>query len=83
MRCILIYENMYEVQTHWGWFRLDEGAYRDYLAGKLWITWTPGNLNLPARYEQDIQPLSPNVTAEAIRLRDTAAKRDSNLLQAG
>lgn len=32
----------YEVQTHWGWFRLDEGAYRDYLAGKLWICWVPG-----------------------------------------
>ena len=25
----------YEVHTYWGWFRLDEGAYQDYLAGKL------------------------------------------------
>ena len=32
----------YDVQTRWGWFRLDEGAYRDYLAGRLWICWEPG-----------------------------------------
>ena len=32
----------YEVNTYWGWFRLDEGAYRDYLAGRLWICRTPG-----------------------------------------
>ena len=30
------------VTTHWGTFSLDEGAYQDYLAGKLWICWTPG-----------------------------------------
>ena len=35
-------DTWYEVKTHWGWFRLDEGAYRDYLQGKLWITWKPG-----------------------------------------
>ena len=35
----------YEVHTYWGWFRLDEGAYQDYLAGKLWITWVPGKSN--------------------------------------
>ena len=28
-------DTYYEVSTNWGWFRLDEGAYRDYLAGKL------------------------------------------------
>ena len=26
-------DTYYEVSTNWGWFRLDEGAYRDYLAG--------------------------------------------------
>ena len=31
----------YEVHTKYGWFSLDEGAYQDYLAGKLWITWPP------------------------------------------
>ena len=32
---------IYEVKTYWGYFRLDEGAYEDYLKGKLWITWMP------------------------------------------
>ena len=34
----------YVVTTHWGTFSLDEGAYQDYLAGTLWICWTPGKL---------------------------------------
>ena len=28
----------YVVKTQWGVFSLDEGSYRDYLAGKLWIS---------------------------------------------
>ena len=32
----------YVVETHWGVFSLDEGAYQDYLEGKLWISWKPG-----------------------------------------
>ena len=43
MRCIIILEEYFDVKTYWGWFRLDRGAYEDYLAGKLWITWVPGN----------------------------------------
>ena len=36
MRRIFMNQNCkYEVHTYWGWFRLDEGAYQDYLAGKL------------------------------------------------
>ena len=38
----------YEVNTYWGWFRLDEGASRDYLAGRLWICRTPGGRRTPA-----------------------------------
>ena len=34
-------EKYYEVETRWGHFRLDEGAYQDYLNNSLWITWTP------------------------------------------
>lgn len=34
-------EKFYEVETYWGWFRLDEGAFQDYLDKKLWITWIP------------------------------------------
>ena len=38
----MLLDESYEVRTHWGWFRLDRGAYEDYLAGKLWITYIPG-----------------------------------------
>ena len=76
MRSIFIYEEFYEVQTHWGWFRLDEGAYRDFLAGKLWITWKPGKPITPGPIDETAQALPPNVTEEAVRLRDAAAKRD-------
>lgn len=41
-------EEKHPVQTHWGSFLLDEGAYRDYLLGKLWITWVPGRQELAA-----------------------------------
>jgi len=30
---------IYEVKTHWGYFKLCERAYEDYLKGILWITW--------------------------------------------
>ena len=58
----------YVVTTHWGTFSLDEGSYQDYLAGKLWICWTPG------KHEQK-QPAAngyvpDNVTERAISLRD-------------
>ncbi len=77
-RCIFIYEEFYEVSTPWGWFRLDEGAWRDYRAGKLWIGWVPGKPAAPApAQEQD--PLPPEVGAEALRLRD-AAREDAFLL---
>ena len=38
----LLLDESYVVRTHLGCFRLDRGAYEDYLAGKLWITWIPG-----------------------------------------
>lgn len=61
----------YVVTTHWGTFSLDEGSYQDYLAGKLWICWSPGKL--------DQQPvvtdhIPVNVTERAIILRDQADK---------
>lgn len=61
----------YTVKTRYGVFSLDEGSYRDYLAGKLWINWPPEREpNQPAKHES----LPPNVTKEAIRLRDSASK---------
>ncbi len=79
MRCIFIFEEWYEVHTYWGWFRLDRGAYEDYLRGSLWITWIPGRLNLSAAEDPDVNPLPPDASEEAVRLRDTAAK--CNLFQ--
>ncbi len=62
----------YKVQTRYGWFSLDEGSYRDYLAGKLqWINWPPlRNPNEPVKQEE----LPPDVSPEALELRDRAAK---------
>ena len=65
----------YDVSTHWGWFRLDRGAYEDYLAGKLWITWIPGNRNQRAEVTSAEGALPPDVTEGAIRLREIASKQ--------
>ena len=75
----MLHEEFYDVHTHWGWFRLDEGAYRDYLKGALWITWTPGKTNKPVPVDENLQPLPPDVTEEAVRMRDATAKRDACL----
>ena len=62
----------YIVETHWGVFSLDEGAYKDYLAGKLWITWEPGKRNTNGKPAGDYMP--PNVSKRAVELRDQADK---------
>lgn len=61
----------YVVTTHWGTFSLDEGSYQDYLAGKLWICWTPGKPNQQHSHSEHI-PV--NVTERAVALRDQADK---------
>lgn len=62
----------YKVQTRYGWFSLDEGAYQDYLAGKLtWINWPPlRSQTEPVKKDH----LPPNVSSRAIELRDSAAR---------
>ena len=60
----------YVVTTHWGTFSLDEGSYQDYLAGRLWICWTPGKPEQPPQTATGHVP--PNVTDRAIALRDQA-----------
>ena len=62
----------YVVTTHWGTFSLDEGAYQDYLAGKLWICWTPGRPIQPQNTTSGYIP--PNVTDQAVSLRELADK---------
>ena len=58
----MLLDESYEVRTHWGWFRLDRGAYEDYLTGKLWITWIPGKPKEQAAEQQKEDILTPNVT---------------------
>ena len=69
-------ENQYKVKTDWGWITLDEGSYRDYLEGKLWIS-TPrrsGPKQPGGAAPQPRQALPANVSEEAIRFRDLAAR---------
>ena len=61
----------YTVRTKYGVFSLDEASYRDYLAGKLWINWPPERSSKP-----DAEAAAPpNVSAEAVQLREKAAKQ--------
>lgn len=61
----------YVVTTHWGTFSLDEASYQDYLAGNLWICWTPGK---PQQKQTVSGYIPPNVTYRAVALRDQADK---------
>ena len=61
----------YVVTTHWGTFSLDEGSYQDYLAGKLWICWTPGKTDQQHTASDHVLV---NVTERAVALRDQADK---------
>ena len=62
----------YIVETHWGVFSLDEGAYKDYLEGKLWITWKPGKKNSGGKPAGDYMP--PDISDKAVQLREQADK---------
>ncbi len=61
----------YVVTTHWGTFSLDERSYQDYLAGKLWICWTPGK---PEDQREPKDHIPVNVTDRAIALCKQADK---------
>ena len=61
----------YVVTTHWGTFSRDEGSYQDYLAGKLWICWTPGK---PDQQQAHTDHVPINVTERAVAFRDQADK---------
>ncbi len=68
----MLLDNQYEVKTRWGWFRLDEGAYRDYLAGKLWIGWGRAGTSGETAAAP---PLPASASEEAIALRELAGKQ--------
>ena len=76
MRCYFLYSQQHEVVTRWGHFLLDDRAYADYLAGKLWISWGQDTRKRNA----DAAPAKPfiplNVSQEALRLRDAAAREE-------
>ena len=61
----------YVVTTHWGTFSLDEGSYQEYLAGRLWICWTPGK---PDQQQSPSDHIPVNVTDQAVNLREQADK---------
>lgn len=64
------HKTRYQVSTRWGCFSLDEGAYRDYLAGKLWLSWSPrtaAQTDTPTELQRE---LPTAVCAEALRLRE-------------
>ena len=67
-------DTWYDVKTHWGWFRLDEGAYRDYLEGRLWITWKPGKTQEPQKIEEAAALMPADISEEAVKLRDLAGR---------
>lgn len=70
MRCFFIQEHSrHEVQTQWGCFCLDDASYQDYLAGKLWISWSPSKPNPPKTMPRR------NVSTQALRLCDEAAAK--------
>ncbi len=75
-----MYSEQHVVKTHWGTFQLDDAAYAAYLDGKLWISWggTRQSQDKPAKSTKPYLPV--NVSDEAIRLRDAAAKHDAYLL---
>ena len=69
----MLVENQYKVQTNWGWMTLDEASYRDYLQGKLWINSAPQSERQTVRVVTPALP--PNISDEAVRLREMAAKQ--------
>ena len=71
-----MYSEQHIVKTHWGTFRLDDAAYAAYLEGKLWISWgaDPGRQPAAPKPAKPFIPL--NVSDEAIRLRDAAARQE-------
>ena len=71
-----MYSEQHIVTTKLGTFSLDDAAYAAYLEGKLWINWSVGNRKKEAEQTQ-AKPFIPlNVSDEAVRLRDAAAKQD-------
>ena len=71
-----MYSEQHEVVTRWGHFLLDDRAYADYLAGRLWINWGQDTAKTN-EVKSPTKPFLPlNVSAEAVRLRDAAAHQE-------
>ena len=75
---LLLYteQNYHVVRTRWGVFRLDEGAYRDFLAGKLWISWDPSRPSAPG--SQTVKPDETDIWLYH-RKRSHCAKEQSRM----
>lgn len=57
----------YVVETKYGWFSLDEGAYRDFLDGRSWLNWQPWR-------RAETRPARPAISEGALRLRELAER---------
>ena len=66
------------VKTHLGTFLLDDASYAAFLEGKLWISW--GGKKPPKRQQSGRPRIPVNISEEAVRLRDAAARQDAHLL---
>ena len=73
---LYLYSEQHIVKTELGTFSLDDAAYAAYLEGKLWINWGIGRRKREKASAVG-KPFAPlNVSDEAIRLRDAAARQD-------
>lgn len=67
-------ETMYEITTQWGNVQLDERSYRDYLAGRSWLSSTFDVMSDSRGQAPSTAECQRDVSKEAVKLRDEASK---------
>ncbi len=75
-----MYTEQHIVKTHLGTFSLDDASYEAYLEGKLWISWGKPAMKTESRKCRPKSFVPPNVSDEALRLREAAVKQDAYTL---
>ena len=67
-------ETIYEITTQWGKFKLDERSYRDYLAGRSWLSSTFDVMSDSRGQAPSTAECPRDVSKEEVKLRDEAGK---------
>ena len=67
-------ETIYEITTQWGNVQLDERSYRDYLAGRSWLSSTFDVMSDSRGQAPATAECPRDVSKEAVKLRDEAGK---------